>query len=265
MGRQAFVGSGLGTTRPEAVADACWSASACAVPRQARAVLPGGVRKLLDIAMALVVKPKILLLDEPTSGVSADEKFAIMDLVMGASAPRARCSSSSTTWRWCAATPSACWRSTTGASSPTATRARCSPTPRSAASWSASRRRTRRPGPVLKLENARRLDPVGADPARRVAHARAGQLIGLIGRNGAGKTTLMRTIMGILPPTAGAITFEARSCGGPLVPARPRRHRLHARGPAHHPAALHRGERQPPGLGGGPRRPGRAAPAQSTS
>jgi branched-chain amino acid transport system ATP-binding protein len=47
-------------------------------------LLPEGVRKLLDVAMALVVKPRILLLDEPTSGVSADEKFAIMDLVMGA-------------------------------------------------------------------------------------------------------------------------------------------------------------------------------------
>ena len=47
-------------------------------------LLPEGVRKLLDVAMALVVKPRLLLLDEPTSGVSADEKFAIMDLVMGA-------------------------------------------------------------------------------------------------------------------------------------------------------------------------------------
>jgi branched-chain amino acid transport system ATP-binding protein len=45
-------------------------------------VLPEGVRKLLDIAMALVVKPEILLLDEPTSGVSTDEKFDIMDRVM---------------------------------------------------------------------------------------------------------------------------------------------------------------------------------------
>ncbi len=47
-------------------------------------VLPEGVRKLLDIAMALAAKPKILLLDEPTSGVSADEKFGIMDMVMQA-------------------------------------------------------------------------------------------------------------------------------------------------------------------------------------
>jgi branched-chain amino acid transport system ATP-binding protein len=46
--------------------------------------LPGGVRKLLDIAMALTVRPKLLLLDEPTSGVSAEEKFPMMDTIMGA-------------------------------------------------------------------------------------------------------------------------------------------------------------------------------------
>ena len=47
-------------------------------------VLPGGVRKLLDIALAMVAKPKILLLDEPTSGVSAQEKFGIMEMVLDA-------------------------------------------------------------------------------------------------------------------------------------------------------------------------------------
>jgi branched-chain amino acid transport system ATP-binding protein len=51
--------------------------------------LPGGVRKLVDIAMALVRRPKLLLLDEPTSGVSAEEKFATMDRVIHAVAPDA--------------------------------------------------------------------------------------------------------------------------------------------------------------------------------
>lgn len=46
--------------------------------------LPGGVRKLLDIAMALTTAPKLLLLDEPTSGVSADEKFPMMETIMAA-------------------------------------------------------------------------------------------------------------------------------------------------------------------------------------
>ena len=68
--------------------------------------LAGGVRKLLDIAMALVRRPKLLLLDEPTSGVSAEEKFATMDLVIHAVTPEgATISSSSTTWRSSAATP----------------------------------------------------------------------------------------------------------------------------------------------------------------
>ena len=48
------------------------------------AELPGGVRKLLDIAMALSGRPKLLLLDEPTSGVSAEEKFPMMDTLMAA-------------------------------------------------------------------------------------------------------------------------------------------------------------------------------------
>jgi branched-chain amino acid transport system ATP-binding protein len=47
-------------------------------------LLPEGIRKLLDVAMTLVAKPKLLLLDEPTSGVAAGEKFGIMDLVMAA-------------------------------------------------------------------------------------------------------------------------------------------------------------------------------------
>ncbi len=42
------------------------------------------MRKLLDIAMAVAARPRLLLLDEPTSGVSADEKFRLMDMVMEA-------------------------------------------------------------------------------------------------------------------------------------------------------------------------------------
>jgi branched-chain amino acid transport system ATP-binding protein len=47
-------------------------------------VLPGGVRKLLDIALTMVAKPRVLLLDEPTSGVSSEEKFGIMQMVLEA-------------------------------------------------------------------------------------------------------------------------------------------------------------------------------------
>lgn len=43
-----------------------------------------GTRKLLDIAMALALEPRLLLLDEPTSGVSAQEKYTIMDTLSAA-------------------------------------------------------------------------------------------------------------------------------------------------------------------------------------
>jgi branched-chain amino acid transport system ATP-binding protein len=46
--------------------------------------IPQGIRKLLDIAMATVGKPRLVLLDEPTSGISIEEKFGLMDIIMSA-------------------------------------------------------------------------------------------------------------------------------------------------------------------------------------
>lgn len=45
-------------------------------------LLPEGQRKLLDIAMALVLQPKLMIMDEPTSGVSTDEKHGLMAIIM---------------------------------------------------------------------------------------------------------------------------------------------------------------------------------------
>lgn len=50
--------------------------------------LPEGHRKLLDIAMALVLRPKLLIMDEPTSGVAADEKHPLMATIMKALSER---------------------------------------------------------------------------------------------------------------------------------------------------------------------------------
>jgi branched-chain amino acid transport system ATP-binding protein len=50
-----------------------------------RSLLAGGLaqgeRKLLDVAVAYALKPKILFLDEPTSGVGTRDKAQIMDTV----------------------------------------------------------------------------------------------------------------------------------------------------------------------------------------
>jgi branched-chain amino acid transport system ATP-binding protein len=43
--------------------------------------LAQGERKLLDVAVAYALKPQLLFLDEPTSGVSTREKAPIMDVI----------------------------------------------------------------------------------------------------------------------------------------------------------------------------------------
>ena len=42
-------------------------------------LLPQGARKVLDILIAILGKPSIVLLDEPTSGNKVDEKYSVMD------------------------------------------------------------------------------------------------------------------------------------------------------------------------------------------
>jgi branched-chain amino acid transport system ATP-binding protein len=51
-----------------------------AVIAEARAdALNEGARKLTDIAMAVALKPRLLLMDEPTSGVAASEKMEVVE------------------------------------------------------------------------------------------------------------------------------------------------------------------------------------------
>jgi branched-chain amino acid transport system ATP-binding protein len=43
---------------------------------------------------------------------------------------------------------------------------------------------------------------------------RAGEVVGLLGRNGVGKSTTLKTVMGLVRPAAGRITFEGQPIGG---------------------------------------------------
>jgi branched-chain amino acid transport system ATP-binding protein len=45
--------------------------------------LSHGDQKLLDIALALVLEPRVLLLDEPTAGMGPEERWAMIDTVRG--------------------------------------------------------------------------------------------------------------------------------------------------------------------------------------
>ena len=46
--------------------------------------LPQGDKKLLDVASAFALRPEIILLDEPTSGVSTADKHTVMEILVGA-------------------------------------------------------------------------------------------------------------------------------------------------------------------------------------
>ncbi len=41
-----------------------------------------------------------------------------------------------------------------------------------------------------------------------------GQTLGLVGESGSGKSTLCRTVLQLIPPTSGSVTFEGRSIAG---------------------------------------------------
>lgn len=43
--------------------------------------LSHGDQKLLDIALALVLEPRVLLLDEPTAGMGPEERWHMIDTV----------------------------------------------------------------------------------------------------------------------------------------------------------------------------------------
>ena len=47
--------------------------------------LPQGDKKLLDVASAFALHPEVILLDEPTSGVSTRDKTAVMEMLVRAS------------------------------------------------------------------------------------------------------------------------------------------------------------------------------------
>jgi branched-chain amino acid transport system ATP-binding protein len=43
---------------------------------------------------------------------------------------------------------------------------------------------------------------------------KAGEVVGLLGRNGAGKSTTMKSIMGIVPPRGGTVSFKGKEIAG---------------------------------------------------
>ena len=185
-------------------------------------VLPGGVRKLLDIALTMVAKPRVLLLDEPTSGVSAEEKFGIMQMVLDA----VRAEGATVLFvehdmevvsrfaqrvlafydgRIIADAPPAVALQDPGSEAARSGARAC-------LAWAHA-----------CLDRNLNVSIASVHILRGVSlELPTGSMTGLIGRNGAGKTTLMKTRHGLLKPGAGAVRFDGRDLAAVPTYARAR-------------------------------------------
>ncbi len=182
----------------------------------AGSALPQGIRKLLDIAMATVRKPRLLMLDEPTSGISAEEKFALMDILMQA------LKEERTTVLFIehdmeiveryVGRVLAFYQGEIICDAPTAQALRDQRVreyvlgrEHDAASEASPAVRSASGDAALAVSD---LDvSIGATPILRGVHldVPSGSMCGLIGRNGAGKTTFMRAVMGTLSIRRGKV------------------------------------------------------------
>ena len=171
--------------------------------------LPYGVRKVTELARALCTDPKLLLLDEPSSGLNVEETedmaFWIQDIknLLGITVLMVEHDMtlvSAVSDRVLAL----------NYGRPIATG-----TPRRGAEPSRSHARV--PGrlsemaePILRVTNIETYyGPIMA--IRGVSFdVPKGDIVTILGSNGAGKTTVLKTICGVMDPQKGSVAFEGR-------------------------------------------------------
>ena len=176
--------------------------------------LAQGDKKLLDVASAFALRPEVILLDEPTSGVSTADKAAIMEILVAASRRiglRAIVQvehDMDIVFGFSDRIIALHQGKVLADATPADIRADAR-----VVDMVIGRRRTRTLSDARGRRH-RRLHRVQPHPATRLARGGEREVVCLVGRNGAGKTTTLRTIMGYLRPRAGRITFQGRDITG---------------------------------------------------
>jgi len=72
------------TTDRRAVADMLELMDLSPYAKEPVSALPEGHRKLLDLGIALMLQPALVIMDEPTSGVASEDKHGVMKMLMRA-------------------------------------------------------------------------------------------------------------------------------------------------------------------------------------
>ena len=172
----------------------------------ARGSLSYGHQRLLEVAMGLALKPRLLILDEPTQGLSDGEIDGFV-----ATGARHRTRSDGASDRAQHARGDGARRQDH--------RARRRPHPRRG---NARRDPPRQSGPAMPISERRPMAEAltieGLDcfyGPLQVLHGvglalRRGEVLCLLGRNGAGKSTLLKAIMGLVPAASGSIRLGER-------------------------------------------------------
>jgi len=165
--------------------------------------IPHGDKKILDVCMSVAMRPKLLILDEPTSGVATENKYAIMDRLRTTSRPPTRAVLfiehdmelvADYAERVVAMDQGAeAHRQDAGEVLEDQT----------------VKQRIRGEGDVARTRRRRRLDRGGITVLRGIDLAvDESETVGIIGRNGAGKTSTFRSVMGLQTVQQGPCPFR---------------------------------------------------------